>query len=261
MPDENASREELEKEKLDLEIEQLKKSWWKNPEYIKIVPPLIVAIATASLACATWEGDLLNIRIAKFESERQSIRDTIKSLEVERDSLGKATKYFSIQKDLLIASLNEKRDSIKIVESQVERSENNLESVERKNRAAQLELSYLNDSIEKVVGPIKDLLDTPYENYVLIHWRDQMVDNDSFKVYVIDENWNPVPRASIRILGALPDSANNKGEIGFKVSETEYKVVDLSISKNDPVPQEIPMLIGPSLRYRVLLKRRYRGSD
>ena len=144
-----------------------------------------------------------------------------------------------------------------------------LNDLEGWNENARLQLSNLNDSIEKVVGPIKDILDAGYESYISIHWRTQMAGDDSFKIYVIDENWNPAVGAFMRIPDttdlnisrALPDSTNSKGELGFKVWGAAYKDVTLYVNNNDPVPQEIPMLIGPSLRYRVLLKRRYRGSD
>ncbi len=281
MSDQDNSKQTLEEEKLRLEIKRLNRKYWRDPEYLRTIVTLAtlgIAFITAGIAYYNGlfdvkrerlENDrtLLKIEIAEFQDIRDSIKAGNDTLKNESDSLRHLIKNLNARQDSLLTSLNEEReyrsklqDSARVVNFQIEHLKSDLQDVESKSRLAQLQLGDLNDSIEKVVGPIKDILDTPYENYVLIHWRQYMADNDSFKIYVIDEDWNPVAGAFIRIPGALPDSTNSKGEISFKVSGTEYKMVKLSISNNDPVPQEIPMLIGPSLRYRVLLKKRYRGE-
>lgn len=291
MSNQDNSKQTLEEEKLRLEIKRLNRKWWSDREHLRTIVTLAttlgIAFITAGIAYYNGlfdvkrerlENDrtLLKIEIAEFQDIRDDIKATNDSLRNESDSLREAMENLNAKQGRLLASLNQEReyksalqDSVKAVQSQLKRLKSDLQEVEDKNRLAQLQLNHLNDSIEKVVGPIKDILDAQYESYVAVYWRTQMAGDDSFKIYVIDENWNLVSGAFIDILdttnlsisGALPDSTNSKGEFGFKLRGTEHKDVILAITNNDTSPQEVPMLIGPSLRYRMLLKRRISGSE
>lgn len=100
------TKEDLEKEKLKLEVSELKKSWIRKP--VHFFPMLTFIIALGTIIWSFSSG-LINIQFQR--------------LGLEKEKLEKDIYLFSIQKDSLLKQNKDIRDSLIAVKSSLKQSE------------------------------------------------------------------------------------------------------------------------------------------
>ena len=94
------SQDELEKQKVALEIEQLREPWWKRPGYLAIALPGLLALATLIVGVSTGyfknQYDLIQVKNEKtqleervLEQDKQKLSQNINTLEARKQDLNK----------------------------------------------------------------------------------------------------------------------------------------------------------------------------
>src|SRR5437879_3451000 len=85
------SQDELEKQKVALEIEQLREHWWKRPGYLAIVLPGLLAFATLIVGVSTGffrnQYDLIQIRNEKAALEQRLLEQDKQKLNQDKEGL------------------------------------------------------------------------------------------------------------------------------------------------------------------------------
>lgn len=85
------NKESLEIEKLRLEIETLRKSWWIRPTYIAAVSPIVIAALTF---LAAWLSGY-------FSTERANLKNEIAELTVQQELLERRIAEIRLANDRL----------------------------------------------------------------------------------------------------------------------------------------------------------------
>lgn len=142
---------ELEAEKLRLEIKELDKSWFKKPGFLQVLLPSLIALGSVLYA---FQSDLISIQreknelkemklensIVKFEARKNSLIDTLKLLKSAKDSLKDRIEFTQeyYQEEImfkayegadLIEKIENKKNRIKRLESDVKNLEFNLKII------------------------------------------------------------------------------------------------------------------------------------
>jgi hypothetical protein len=113
--DKNAvpQKEDLEREKLLLEIQQLKDPWWKKPAYMLAALPTL--LAALSLIYGFANG-YFQATAVKLENQKHD-------LQIEKDRLQTEVKEFTAKRDELNRQNKELLDIIEISKKQMEASD------------------------------------------------------------------------------------------------------------------------------------------
>jgi hypothetical protein len=150
-------REMLEREKLTLEIEQLKQPWWRKPPYILAALPTLLAIV--SLIYAFANGYFQEVAI-KLENQRHDLEREIKVFTKEKEELMAQIKAFDQQKEDLTRFIEQQQHSkkelleeIQILKRSLLESRANLEALGIKNLEA---LEKENQRLKKENQRLKD---------------------------------------------------------------------------------------------------------
>jgi len=104
------NKEQLQIEKLKLEVNSLKRTWWKNPTYIGIFIPAFLTLISLVYAISTGffdkkyeryrvEKASLKLEILKFEDEKKSIL-------YQRDSALTLVNNLKVEMEILRAQIN-----------------------------------------------------------------------------------------------------------------------------------------------------------
>jgi uncharacterized protein HemX len=80
------TKEELERAKILLEIEELKKEWWKKPTYIAALFPTVLALATLIYG---FTNGYFQASFIKLENQKYDLQNEIKAFEAEKTALRK----------------------------------------------------------------------------------------------------------------------------------------------------------------------------
>lgn len=143
-----SSIQKLKEEKLRLEIKELSKSWFKNPGYLQVLLPSLIALGSVVYA---FQSDLISAQreknelkemqlkdsIAKFETRKTELQDTLNFLKVTRDSLTDRVAYMqeyynteimikASQSGDFIEEIENQKDRIRVLKSNLEKLEFNL---------------------------------------------------------------------------------------------------------------------------------------
>lgn len=97
------SREELELRKLELEIRELAKPWWKHPTYIGMFSAVI--LAALGTAIALW--------LAYFDRERFHLKNEVDRLQETRKELQEENRKATARGDVLIHFIEQKTEEMK----------------------------------------------------------------------------------------------------------------------------------------------------
>src|SRR5437867_11630713 len=85
------SQDELEKQKVALEIEQLREPWWRRPGYLAIALPGLLAFATLIVGVSTGffknQYDLIQIKNEKAGLEQRLLEQDKQKLNQDKDTL------------------------------------------------------------------------------------------------------------------------------------------------------------------------------
>lgn len=79
------SKDELERQKLTLEILELQRKWWQRPVYLSVLLPMVLAILTV----------LAGILSGYFNRERRQLARDIEILKEEKSALIESAKQLS----------------------------------------------------------------------------------------------------------------------------------------------------------------------
>jgi hypothetical protein len=123
-------KKELEVEKLRKEIEQLNnasneltKKWYKKPQWIIALSPIVVGILTLSVAWASGflqaQSNLNKIQEENFNRKKDSISKTIAILSYTSDSLKNLVENLTLQKmffDSLFTDLRKENNELKMLQ-------------------------------------------------------------------------------------------------------------------------------------------------
>jgi hypothetical protein len=140
--------EELEKEKLRLEIKELNKSWFEKPSYLQALLPTFILLVGLYF---TWDSDLISVQreknelkemllensISKFETRKTELIDTLNFLKGTRDSLTDKVAYMqeyynteimikASEGGNLIEEIEDKKDRIRVLKTNLEKLEFNV---------------------------------------------------------------------------------------------------------------------------------------
>ena len=127
----NMNLEDLEKEKVQLEIDELKRHWLKNPHYLQVLLPTILAIfsllyaITSGLFSSKQELLELNKRqletdITKFQTEKTSLIGTNNQLKTQIGFYNDSLENKNLILKKYEASFTKERKKIQSLNSEVE---------------------------------------------------------------------------------------------------------------------------------------------
>src|ERR1700743_3280751 len=88
----------LEDQKLELEIEALKKPWYKKPEFLSISINLFIGIATAGILYFNGAFDFKNLEL---KIEREKLEQDISKFTTQKVVLQKSNKELTLQVQVL----------------------------------------------------------------------------------------------------------------------------------------------------------------
>ena len=90
------SKDELERKKLDLEIQELERKWWQRPAYLSILLPVVIAALTV----------LAGILSGYFNQERKQLTRDIQALKKEKDALTQNAKTLAVENEKALEQVN-----------------------------------------------------------------------------------------------------------------------------------------------------------
>lgn len=96
MEEKPKTQKELEREKLLLEIEELKKKWWKKPSYIAALFPTILALMTLFYGFA---NGYFQASFTKLENQKYDLQNQINAFEAEKNNLYTQLKQITEEKE------------------------------------------------------------------------------------------------------------------------------------------------------------------
>ncbi len=137
------SKEELERLKLELEIQKLKDPWWKNPAYILAALPTLLAILTLAYGFAN----------GYFQATATKLENQKHDLQIEKDKLEADVKEFTAKRDDLSRWNAALIDEVK----KSERTVKEKEDTEERYRAALMEAEKLSKENQSLKMEIENL--------------------------------------------------------------------------------------------------------
>src|SRR5712664_2343255 len=85
------SQDELEKQKLALEVEQLREPWWKRPGYLAIVIPSLLALGAVIAGFSTRffqnQYELIELKNERALREKDEIEQDKQKLNQDKENL------------------------------------------------------------------------------------------------------------------------------------------------------------------------------
>ena len=106
---EEPTKEELERKKLLLEIEELKKKWWKKPTYIGAAFPTLLAIITLVYGFA---NGYFQASFVKLENQKYALQNEIRAFEGEKADLKRQVNELTEEREQRQKAMREALDSL-----------------------------------------------------------------------------------------------------------------------------------------------------
>ncbi|GAB3812271.1 hypothetical protein GCM10028895_03130 [Pontibacter rugosus] len=177
--------EDLQKLKLELEIQKLKTPWYTSPEFWKVIIPTVAALVT------------LYFTFGRGIIDSEKLR-----LEIQKETLKLEITQFEIKKNDLIKSITQK-DSIK------QDLENQLKSIRTEKSSLTQRIISLKNDINKSQGELK------------IVNADRIRDKEFYQAKLVEQYKNERERLSE--LSKLTENLNNKeAELAGALAEIDY---------------------------------------
>lgn len=197
------TKDDLEKEKIDLEIKELKRKWYKKKEYLQILLPTIIAFFSLIYAIVTGffstkyeqfelKKEQLKTETLYFEQKKEQLLSNNASLKTSNDSLAevlqkKNVAINSLKNELTNTQTNIKEKGVELAELKSKKTFydeeiNNLQvEYDRKKKAfeGELEKQYLNESdLTRKIKEKDDIIG-------VLKWQ---VDMLNYQVKIVDSN-------------------------------------------------------------------------
>jgi len=199
-------REDLELEKLKLEIKRLNHPWWKNLEFWKVAFPTIAVIASLYF---TFGKGIIDFEKVKLEIQKEQLKLDITRFEMKKDELSKII----LSKDSIKNNLQKQ---IQVYESYKKTLLNKIQILNKGLKLSQKEIKNLN---------AKNLNDQKfYENKLSYEYN-----NEKDRLNELNIIQQEINNKNIEI-------SENEAELKFlnsKIQLTKEEKLNLSLLKND----------------------------
>jgi outer membrane murein-binding lipoprotein Lpp len=97
----NASKEQLEIEKLHLEIAEIRR-WWRRPAYVQSVFSILIAfVAATGTLVAGYVNGWFDVQRGRLEIQRAQVQTDVTNLQSGRTSLGRQIAFLTAERDRL----------------------------------------------------------------------------------------------------------------------------------------------------------------
>lgn len=108
-------KDDLERRKLLLEIEQLQQPWWKKPTYILAALPTVLAFGTLLVGVLTG---YFQATATKLENQRRDLEKQIEQFNVQKQELDRQVKELNERKEQATAATKEVEDRLNAIEAE-----------------------------------------------------------------------------------------------------------------------------------------------
>lgn len=225
--------DELEKQKLELEVSELQKSWLRKPDVLKVLLPTTFAIFSLIYAISTGffssKSELLELKkkqlefeVSQFEKDKTNLIETNEKLEIKRLALLDTLKTKSFKLEKYRTSLNRERRKIREMNEELANLKNTRNNYNK--QIAELQKDY-----EKKKEKYLTEIETQYYQEVEFEKKVQKLNDTILKLTDHIDNLE----YNVRILQSNP-FIKKKMEFDFKSWETKkmIKYLELKLSKH-----------------------------
>lgn len=110
-----APKDDLERQKLLLEIEQLRQSWWKKPTYVLAALPTVLAFGTLLVGFLTG---YFQATATKLENQKRDIEKQIEQFNAQKQELDRQVKELNERKEQASTETEEVEARLKEIEAE-----------------------------------------------------------------------------------------------------------------------------------------------
>lgn len=139
--------DELQKEKIQLEIDELNKAWYKRKDYLQIALPATLALF--SLIYAIVSG-FFSSKYEQYQLQKEQLRLEVLYFEQKKEGLLKNNEILSITNAKLKATLDEKTHGILVLKGQLSDKQQDILKKEQDLALLQNQTSYYDEEIMKL---------------------------------------------------------------------------------------------------------------
>lgn len=115
-----SAKEELELQKLLLEIKQLEESWWKKPTYILAALPTVLAIGTLLVGIFTG---YFQATALKLENQKHDLEVEVKQFASQKHELHHANQQLLAEREDLNLKIEQTRKNLEDIKDALHRLE------------------------------------------------------------------------------------------------------------------------------------------
>lgn len=139
--------DELQKEKIQLEINEINKAWYKRKDYLQIALPAILALF--SLIYAIVSG-FFSSKYEQYQLQKEQLQLEVLYFEQKKENLLKNNEILSVANTKLKATLDEKTQGILILKGQLSSKQQDILKKEQDLALLLNETSYYDEAIMKL---------------------------------------------------------------------------------------------------------------
>lgn len=237
METEKSHKQILEEEKLRIEIEELRKKWYKRPNYLQILLPTTVAVGSLLYAISSGvfttkydqyllQQERLKLETMRFEIQRDEMRKQVEDTQNENSNLNYQLKVAVNKKELV-------RKALEKIQNTLETSKNQLVLLENEKRDYINKISLLDSSFqvkEKVLIVNIDKLESLKKQlksdiYDFAYTQDVLLDSLKKLQNVVDVQKDEIDKKSYEIA-----IRKNPFKNLFKDVDYESKILEATIN-------------------------------
>ncbi len=150
MANSQLSKEDLEKQKLELEVLELKRKWLFKPQYFF---SLLTFLLTASTIIWSLSSGVLDIKYQSLLLDKKNLEFDIKKFEEKKDSILKS--YLN-----LVDSLNNQKQNLYYLDSSLQNSQANEKRLFLEKQAVQLKAKEVTGFYKKTIDSLLKVYET-----------------------------------------------------------------------------------------------------
>jgi len=139
-----STKEDLDRRKVELEIKDLERPFWKRPVYILAALPTMLAVVTLSVGL--FNG-YFSASLTKLENQKHDVESQIKEFEAKRDKLNLENEQLKTEKRLLETRITELQQT---TEGQIVTLEKKRAELERNNNGLSLQNEKLKSKFDRM---------------------------------------------------------------------------------------------------------------
>lgn len=195
--------EELQREKVELEIKDLKREWYKRKDYLQVLLPTTVALLSLIYALVSGffntkyeqlqlQKEQLKLEVLYFEEKREELILSNASLATSKDSLVNSLKNERSEMGSLRSTLAQKQNEIR--QREIQLTELKSRKVYYEDEIKELQVAYnkkkklLEGELEKQYLSESDLTRTIKEKDQTINTLKTQIDIFSYQTKIVEDN-------------------------------------------------------------------------